>query len=136
MAYMRDPRMLTAPAPNSKAGRGSHIPLRTKPPTVVRYESGFATVGPAGSGLAPSTPRQYGRSALIFVAPSSNENWNPAYPSVSAGVIRRGAIATPSSDIWLRKSDCASASMVTGPVMSPVPLRWTHEHSLAPVGWP
>ena len=37
---MREPSMLSAPAPNSNAGSGSQSPLRTKPPTVVRYESG------------------------------------------------------------------------------------------------
>ena len=31
-----EPTMLSAPAPNSNAGSGSHSPLRTKPPTVVR----------------------------------------------------------------------------------------------------
>src|SRR5215471_7640659 len=51
--------------------------------------------------------------------PSSAENWKPAKPSVSAGVISRGAIATPSSDIRLRKRDWPSVSG-TVPVIFPL----------------
>ena len=52
--------MLSAPAPNSNAGSGSHSPLRTKPPTVVRYVSGCRAVGAVGSHVA--TPFQYASS--------------------------------------------------------------------------
>ena len=52
--------MFSAPAPNSNAGSGSQRPLRTKPPTVVRYESGRIAVGFVGS--TPATPSQYARS--------------------------------------------------------------------------
>ena len=103
--------MLSAPAPNSNAGSGSHSPLRTKPPTVVRYESGRRAVGAVGSHRRDAVPVRAAVSrscsGLILVTPSSAENWKPAKPSVSAGVIRRGAIAKPSSDIRLRKRDCA-----------------------------
>ena len=47
--------MLSAPAPNSNAGSGSQSPLRTKPPTVVRYESGRAAIGlPGVTAAMPS----------------------------------------------------------------------------------
>ena len=49
--------MLSAPAPNSNAGSGSQSPLRTKPPTVVRYESGRTAVG--ASGRTAAMPSQY-----------------------------------------------------------------------------
>src|SRR6185436_10867655 len=66
----------------------------------------------------------------MVVTPSSAENWKPAKPSVSAGVIRRGAIAKPSSDIRLRKREAPSASgSVLPAMMFPAASRWTQLHS-------
>ncbi len=74
---MCDPSRLTAPAPNSRAGMGSHSPLRTKPPTVVIVLAGRVAVGFPGS--TPAMPFQYEappswRPGLVVVNPSSAEN--------------------------------------------------------------
>ncbi len=53
---MCEPSRLTAPAPNSSAGTGSHIPLRTNPPTVVSVALGRNAFGLVG--FTPSTPFQ------------------------------------------------------------------------------
>ena len=73
--------MLSAPAPNSNAGSGSQSPLRTKPPTVVRYESGASRVGFVGVDALRCRPSRRRsptfRFGLILVTPSSAENWKP-----------------------------------------------------------